>query len=168
MKSYKLRYILGRMCKTLPLELKTGRPSGSAEHRGQLILYSMMMSERRPDPEAGLLLYLRTSSMQEIKAGIHEMRGLVQLRNHLAFHLANDNEVHIHIFNFPYYTQRFLRMNSFSSQIFHFSAVVLDYTVVKSLYVEILLYLIYICDKKKIHSQKNVYFFNAVIILNFC
>ena len=30
--------------KILPLELKTGRPSGSAEHRGQVILYSMMMS----------------------------------------------------------------------------------------------------------------------------
>ena len=101
------------MCKTLPLELKTGRPSGSAEHRGQLILYSMMMSERRPDPEAGLLLYLRTSSMQEIKAGIHEMRGLVQLRNQLAFHLANDNEVHIHIFNCPYYTQVFFENKFF-------------------------------------------------------
>ena len=42
----------------------------------------MMMSERRrPDPEAGLLLYLRTSSMQEVRAGIHEMRGLIQMRN---------------------------------------------------------------------------------------
>jgi DNA replication ATP-dependent helicase Dna2 len=57
----------------------------------------MMMSERRPDPEAGLLLYLRTSSMQEIKAGIHEMRGLVQLRNQLAFHLSGDNEVRRYI-----------------------------------------------------------------------
>ena len=54
----------GRDRKTMPLELKTGRASSSAEHRGQLILYSMMMSERRPDPGAGLLLYLRTSSMQ--------------------------------------------------------------------------------------------------------
>ena len=79
--------------KILPLELKTGRPSGSAEHRGQVILYSMMMSERRPDPESGLLLYLRTSSMQEVKAGIHEMRGLVQLRNSLASHIGDDFEV---------------------------------------------------------------------------
>ena len=79
--------------KILPLELKTGRPSGSAEHRGQVILYSMMMSERRPDPESGLLLYLRTSSMQEVKAGIHEMRGLVQLRNGLASHIGDDFEV---------------------------------------------------------------------------
>ncbi len=77
------------MEKVMPLELKTGRASGSAEHKGQvavfppyffrivliiiinsvsqLILYSMMMSERRPDPEAGLLLYLRNSSVQEVK-----------------------------------------------------------------------------------------------------
>ena len=51
-----------------------------------------MMSERRPDPESGLLLYLRNSSMQEVKAGIHEMRGLVQLRNGLASHIGDDFE----------------------------------------------------------------------------
>ena len=83
----------GRTCKTMPLELKTGRPSGSAEHRGQVILYSMMMSERRPDPESGLLLYLRTSSVQEVKAGIHEMRGLVQLRNQLVYHLRQKEQL---------------------------------------------------------------------------
>jgi DNA replication ATP-dependent helicase Dna2 len=75
--------------KTLPLELKTGRASGSAEHRGQVIMYSMMMSERRQDPEAGLLLYLRNSSLQEVKAGIHEVRGLVQLRNEAARYLTS-------------------------------------------------------------------------------
>eukprot|EP00094_Tigriopus_californicus_P009570 TCALIF_09226-PA protein Name:"Similar to Dna2 DNA replication ATP-dependent helicase/nuclease DNA2 (Mus musculus)" AED:0.03 eAED:0.03 QI:0/0.66/0.5/0.75/1/1/4/36/1063 len=79
----------GRDRKVMPLELKTGRASGSAEHRGQVIMYSMMMAERRPDPEAGLLLYLRNSSVQEVRAGVHEMRGLVQLRNELASHLKN-------------------------------------------------------------------------------
>ena len=54
--------------KIVPLELKTGRPSGSSEHRGQVILYSMMMSEGAK-PESGLLLYLRNSSLMEIKAG---------------------------------------------------------------------------------------------------
>ena len=78
----------GRMTKTLPLELKTGRPSGSAEHRGQVILYSMMMSERWPDPQSGLLLYLRNSSITEIQAGIHEVRGLVQLRNQLEHYVS--------------------------------------------------------------------------------
>lgn len=77
----------GRERKIMPLELKTGRASGSAEHRGQVIMYSMMMAERRPDPEAGLLLYLRNSSVQEVRAGVHEMRGLVQLRNELTSHL---------------------------------------------------------------------------------
>ena len=76
------------MSKTLPLELKTGRPSGSAEHRGQVILYSMMMSERWPDPQSGLLLYLRNSSITEIQAGIHEVRGLVQLRNQLEHYVS--------------------------------------------------------------------------------
>ena len=75
------------------MELKTGRASGSAEHRGQVILYSMMMSERRPDPSAGLLLYLRNSSLQEVKAGIHEMRGLVQLRNNLVAPLLDYSEL---------------------------------------------------------------------------
>ena len=53
----------------------------------------MMMSERRPDPEAGLLLYLRTSSLQEVQAGINEMRGLVQLRNQLAVHLRDQDKL---------------------------------------------------------------------------
>ncbi len=76
----------------MPLELKTGRASGSAEHRGQVILYSMMMSERREDPEAGLLLYLRNSSLQEVKAGPNEMRDLIQLRNEMVAHLRTELE----------------------------------------------------------------------------
>ena len=78
----------GRTEKTVPLELKTGRPSGSAEHRGQVILYSMMMSERWPDPQSGLLLYLRNSSITEVQAGVHEIRGLVQLRNQLVYYIT--------------------------------------------------------------------------------
>lgn len=76
------------LVKTVPLELKTGRASGSAEHKGQVIIYSMMMGERRNDPELGLLLYLRNSLVQEVKAGIHEIRGLVQLRNEAVRYLA--------------------------------------------------------------------------------
>ena len=78
----------GRIRKTLPLELKTGRPSGSAEHRGQVILYTMIMSERWPDPDSGLLLYLRNSSITEVQAGVHEIRGLVQLRNQLVHYIT--------------------------------------------------------------------------------
>lgn len=72
----------------LPLELKTGRASFSAEHRGQLALYAMMASDRRPDPRAGLLLYLREGAMEEMTAPDRERRDLIRLRNDLAFHLA--------------------------------------------------------------------------------
>ena len=80
--------------KVIPLELKTGRPSGSSEHRGQVILYTMMMSEgERRNVESGLLLYLRNSALMEIKAGIPEQRGLVQLRNELVSNLGKSNDL---------------------------------------------------------------------------
>lgn len=43
----------------MPIELKTGRASGSAEHRGQVILYIIMMAELGMNVDSGLLLYLR-------------------------------------------------------------------------------------------------------------
>ncbi|KAK8389933.1 hypothetical protein O3P69_012858 [Scylla paramamosain] len=72
----------------LPLELKTGRASFSSEHCGQLALYAMMGTDRRPDPGAGLLLYLREGVMEEKVAPAKERRDLICLRNDLATHLA--------------------------------------------------------------------------------
>lgn len=50
----------------MPFELKTGKASNSAEHRGQVILYTMLMTEvsdendgLKNDINEGLLLYLR-------------------------------------------------------------------------------------------------------------
>lgn len=43
----------------MPLELKTGRASYSSEHKGQLILYQMMLKEIGESVESGLLLYLK-------------------------------------------------------------------------------------------------------------
>ncbi|KYM94899.1 DNA2-like helicase, partial [Cyphomyrmex costatus] len=45
--------------KIMPLELKTGRASYSLEHKGQVILYLMMMGFRDQDIDTGLLLYLK-------------------------------------------------------------------------------------------------------------
>lgn len=45
--------------KIMPIELKTGRASGSEEHRGQVILYVIMMAELGMNVDSGLLLYLR-------------------------------------------------------------------------------------------------------------
>lgn len=44
---------------TLPLEVKTGRPSFSLEHRGQVIMYVMMMQKLGYKVSSGLLLYIR-------------------------------------------------------------------------------------------------------------
>ena len=75
------------------MELKTGRSSFSAEHKGQLTLYSMMMSQNRKgsDSEAspgGLLLYLKDGAIQHVPAGIQEKQGLIQLRNDMVHYLT--------------------------------------------------------------------------------
>jgi len=49
----------GGTSKIMPIELKTGRASGSEEHRGQVLLYTIMMKELGMDVDSGLLLYLR-------------------------------------------------------------------------------------------------------------
>lgn len=43
----------------MPLEVKTGRSSFSSEHRGQVSIYQMMMTETGRNVKSGLLLYLR-------------------------------------------------------------------------------------------------------------
>ncbi|XP_067672136.1 DNA replication ATP-dependent helicase/nuclease DNA2-like [Haliotis asinina] len=73
--------------KVLPLELKTGRPTFSIEHKGQVTLYSMMMSDRREDPEEGLLLYLKEPVMTKVAVKGDNKRGLIQLRNELAYYV---------------------------------------------------------------------------------
>ncbi|XP_045454263.1 DNA replication ATP-dependent helicase/nuclease DNA2 [Melitaea cinxia] len=78
----------------VPLELKSGRASMSAEHRGQLFLYGMMLSlQRDEDPttavQRGLLLYLKERiDLKEVSCGYPERRDLIMLRNELVQHLA--------------------------------------------------------------------------------
>ncbi|XP_051008450.1 DNA replication ATP-dependent helicase/nuclease DNA2 [Acomys russatus] len=82
-----------RDCKTkykiMPLELKTGRESNSIEHRGQVVLYTLLSQERREDPEAGWLLYLKTGQMYPVPANHLDKRELLKLRNQLAFSLLH-------------------------------------------------------------------------------
>ncbi|XP_059175966.1 DNA replication ATP-dependent helicase/nuclease DNA2-like [Physella acuta] len=74
--------------KVVPLELKTGKASFSAEHKGQVTLYSMMYSDRREDPEEGLLLYLKTGQMESVPAKPESKSGLIQLRNQMVHYLT--------------------------------------------------------------------------------
>ncbi|KPJ03942.1 DNA2-like helicase [Papilio xuthus] len=79
----------GRRNEIVPLELKSGRATVSVEHRGQLVLYGMMLSlMREEDPtqaiQRGLLLYLKEGIMlREVSCGYPERRDLIMLRNQL-------------------------------------------------------------------------------------
>lgn len=75
----------------MPLELKTGRASFSSEHKGQLIIYQMMMSEVGAPVNSGLLLYLREGVMKEIPGTHNERRDLLLLRNEMAYYLSQSN-----------------------------------------------------------------------------
>lgn len=75
----------------MPLELKTGRASFSSEHKGQLIIYQMMMSEVGKPVDSGLLLYLREGVMKEIPGTHNERRDLLLLRNEMAHYLTQQN-----------------------------------------------------------------------------
>lgn len=76
----------------MPLEIKTGKVSFSLEHKGQVILYLMMMGLRDQDIDTGLLLYLKENAMQEIKSSHHEKRDLILLRNTLAHYFSKQPE----------------------------------------------------------------------------
>lgn len=82
----------------MPLELKTGRASFSAEHTGQLIIYQMMMTEiEKTKIESGLLLYLREGVMREVKGSHKERRDLILLRNEISYYLAKQFESYANI-----------------------------------------------------------------------
>ncbi|XP_012282374.1 DNA replication ATP-dependent helicase/nuclease DNA2 isoform X2 [Orussus abietinus] len=71
----------------MPLELKTGRPTFSLEHKGQVTLYCMLMSLTGHDVDTGLLLYIRDNIMREMRHGHPERRDLIVVRNNLAHYL---------------------------------------------------------------------------------
>eukprot|EP00050_Salpingoeca_kvevrii_P020096 m.94370 g.94370 ORF g.94370 m.94370 type:complete len:1178 (+) comp8712_c0_seq8:100-3633(+) len=74
----------------VPLELKTGKPMGmgSPEHRAQVILYTLLMSDRYAEHvNRGLLLYLKSEKMIGILAPHDDVRMLVLARNRLATYL---------------------------------------------------------------------------------
>lgn len=72
----------------MPLELKTGRASFSAEHKGQLVLYEMMMNLVGHHVEKGILLYLREGKCAPVSSNRHMKRDLIMLRNEVAYYLS--------------------------------------------------------------------------------
>ncbi|XP_028132105.2 DNA replication ATP-dependent helicase/nuclease DNA2 [Diabrotica virgifera virgifera] len=74
--------------KPMPLELKTGKTSLSLEHRGQVMLYLMMMNKIGYNASSGLLLYIKEGVVKEISHTKKEERDLIYLRNELVYYLT--------------------------------------------------------------------------------
>ncbi|XP_020682385.1 DNA replication ATP-dependent helicase/nuclease DNA2 isoform X1 [Dendrobium catenatum] len=73
----------------IPLEFKSGKGTTgqiAVEHRAQVILYTLLMSERylRKDVDSGLLYYLHTDETRGIKVQRSDLVGLIMRRNELA------------------------------------------------------------------------------------
>lgn len=78
--------------KVMPLELKTGKmftKLGSIEHRAQVILYTLLMSDRYSQAvDSGLLFYMKTAHMLSVPGFLHEKRALIMKRNEVARYLT--------------------------------------------------------------------------------
>ncbi|XP_020577562.1 DNA replication ATP-dependent helicase/nuclease DNA2 isoform X2 [Phalaenopsis equestris] len=73
----------------IPLEFKTGKGTTgqtALEHCAQVILYTLLMSERylHKDVDSGLLYYLHTDETRGIKVQRSDLVGLIMRRNELA------------------------------------------------------------------------------------
>lgn len=69
---------------TMPLELKMGKASFSAEHKIQVMMYILLLDELLSDVRSGLLLYLREELIQEIELKFEDVRNFLMLRNEFA------------------------------------------------------------------------------------
>ncbi|CAG9821751.1 unnamed protein product [Phaedon cochleariae] len=78
---------------SMPLELKTGRATVSLEHKGQVMLYIMMMKKMGYNVPSGLLLYLREGVLREITATQKEKRDIMLLRNDLTYYLTRPPKI---------------------------------------------------------------------------
>ncbi|KAJ2717211.1 DNA replication endonuclease-helicase Dna2 [Coemansia spiralis] len=74
----------------VPFELKTGRNTENAQHRAQLVLYTLLLADRyRVDIGSGLLYYPRTGEMICVPRIDDELRGLVAMRNTMTRYLSH-------------------------------------------------------------------------------
>eukprot|EP01083_Nonionella_stella_P277847 944715_1 len=77
---------------TAPFELKTGKPNVQLSHRAQVIMYTLMMSDRYDEEiDRGLLLYLASGDLHMVPVRRGELRPLVMKRNELASYLKDSS-----------------------------------------------------------------------------
>ncbi|KAJ1954885.1 DNA replication endonuclease-helicase Dna2, partial [Dispira parvispora] len=73
----------------LPLELKTSKSSRSIEHRTQLILYTLLLTDRYDIAvESGLLYYLKTRETIVVPAVRDDLRNIMIKRNEMATYMT--------------------------------------------------------------------------------
>lgn len=87
--------------KLMPMEVKTGRASFSFEHKGQLLIYQMMMQDMGKQIDSGLLLYIREGIMSEIRSTRPEQSGLITMRNRLAKYMSAEIVTRDKLINLP-------------------------------------------------------------------
>ncbi|KAJ2613691.1 DNA replication endonuclease-helicase Dna2 [Coemansia sp. RSA 1804] len=77
-----------------PFELKTGRITENPTHRAQLILYTLLLSERYDlDIRSGLLYYPRSGETIRVPRFDDELRGLISARNTMVQYLMYKPQV---------------------------------------------------------------------------
>ena len=68
-----------------PFEIKTGRSTGTMEHRAQTMLYALLTAERYgAEVSSGLLYYTQTDEVINVPTSRNELRGLFIVRNEIA------------------------------------------------------------------------------------
>ncbi|KAJ2777273.1 DNA replication endonuclease-helicase Dna2 [Coemansia interrupta] len=68
--------------KAIPFELKTGRSTQNIAHRTQLLLYTLMLSDRYDvDIDLGLLYYPRAGELIQVQRIAAELRAIIAARN---------------------------------------------------------------------------------------
>ncbi|CAA7406684.1 unnamed protein product [Spirodela intermedia] len=98
----------GASDKIIPLEFKTGKATigqalslyflqAAIEHRAQVILYTLLMSERyqNRDVDSGLIYYLHTDQTLGIKVQRSDLIGIIMRRNELATDILKASTVQI-------------------------------------------------------------------------
>ncbi|KAJ2051154.1 DNA replication endonuclease-helicase Dna2 [Coemansia sp. S16] len=72
-----------------PFELKTGRVTQNTAHRAQLVLYTLLLSDKYDvDVNSGLLYYPRTGEVVRVPRIDDELRALVAMRNEMVPYLT--------------------------------------------------------------------------------
>ncbi|KAJ2895472.1 DNA replication endonuclease-helicase Dna2, partial [Coemansia aciculifera] len=74
-----------------PFELKTGRNTQNTAHRAQLVLYTLLLSDKYDaDVSSGLLYYPRSGEVLRVPRIDDELRALVAMRNEMVPYLAQN------------------------------------------------------------------------------